>query len=101
VTAQLIQTKDQTHVWAKEYDRELNEALVLQGEVAHEIADEIQLTLGSNNPGLRARRTLSPLHYEAHDLYLKGQYFFNKRTERDLEQAISYFELAAAKDPHY
>jgi TolB-like protein/DNA-binding winged helix-turn-helix (wHTH) protein/Flp pilus assembly protein TadD len=101
VTAQLIQTKDQTHVWAKEYDRELKDALVLQGEVAHEIADEVQITLGSNNPALKSRSSVSPQHYQAHDLYMKGQYFFNKRTSRDLEQAISYFELAAAKDKQY
>jgi len=101
VTAQLIQTKDQTHVWAKEYDRELKDALILQGEVAREIADEVQMTLGSNIASLRPRSSVSPLHYQAHDLYLKGQYFFNRRTSRDLDHAISYFESAAAKDTQY
>jgi TolB-like protein/Tfp pilus assembly protein PilF len=101
VTAQLIQIKDQTHVWAREYDRELNGVLALQGEIAHEIADEIQLTLGNHRPVVPSRTTLSPQSYEAYDLYLKGQYFFNKRTAADLETAIGFFQQATVKDPNY
>lgn len=97
VTAQLIQTKDQTHVWARQYDRELKGLLTLQGEIAHEIADEIQLTLGDHKPAVPA---LSPSQYEAYDLYLKAQYFFNKRTPSDLSEAIAYFQQALAKNPN-
>ncbi len=100
VTAQLIQTKDQTHVWAREYDRELKGLLNLQGEVAQEIADEIQLTLGDHKPAA-VPAALLPQNYDAYDLYLKGQYFFNKRTATGLEEAISYFQQAIAKDPNY
>jgi TolB-like protein/Tfp pilus assembly protein PilF len=100
VTAQLIQTKDQTHVWARQYDRELKELLTLQGEIAQEIADEIQLTLGDHKPA-PALPTRSPQQYEAYDLYLRGQYFLNKRTTSDLEQAIAYFQRATSKDPNY
>jgi TolB-like protein/DNA-binding winged helix-turn-helix (wHTH) protein/Tfp pilus assembly protein PilF len=98
VTAQLIQVKDQTHLWARQYDRELKGLLALQGEIAQEIADEIQLTLGDRK--LAAQPALSPQTYEAYDLYLKGQYFFNKRTVAGLEQAIGYFQQATAKDPN-
>jgi TolB-like protein/DNA-binding winged helix-turn-helix (wHTH) protein/Tfp pilus assembly protein PilF len=101
VTAQLIETKDQTHVWAREYDRELKGVLALQGEIAHELADEIELTLGTHAAPDAGRAIQSPENYEAYDLYLKGLYFFNKRTARDLEQAIAYFEQAAGKDPKY
>jgi TolB-like protein/DNA-binding winged helix-turn-helix (wHTH) protein/Tfp pilus assembly protein PilF len=101
ITAQLIQTKDQTYIWAREYDRELKGALALQGEIAHEIASEIEITLGDRNPALGTRGIRSEGHYEAYDLYLRGQYFFNKRTGHDLEQAISYFEQATAKDSQY
>ena len=97
VTAQLIQTKDQTHIWSRQYDRELKALLTLQGEIAREIADEIQLTFGDHKP---AAPTLSPLQYEAYDLYLKGQYFLNKRTVGDLEEAIAYFQAAVAKNPN-
>jgi TolB-like protein/DNA-binding winged helix-turn-helix (wHTH) protein/Tfp pilus assembly protein PilF len=100
VAAQLIQTNDQTHVWARQYDRELTGLLSLQGEIAREIADEIQLTLG-NDRSAPVRVNVPAQNYEAYDLYLRGQYFFNKRTAADLEQAITYFEQAIGKDPSY
>jgi TolB-like protein/DNA-binding winged helix-turn-helix (wHTH) protein/Tfp pilus assembly protein PilF len=100
VTAQLIQTKDQTHVWGRQYDRELKGFLALQGEIAQEIADEIQITLGDHKSAA-AQPALSPQNYEAYDLYLKGQYFFNKRTAASLQEAIGYFAQATTKDPNY
>jgi len=100
VTAQLIQTKDQTHVWARQYDRELNGLLNLQGEIAQEIADEIQLTLDSHKSAT-GQPLNSPRQYEAYDLYLKGQYFLNKRTATGLEEAAQYFQQATASDPNY
>jgi len=102
ITAQIIQVSDQTHLWARQYDRELTSLLALQGEIAQEIADEIQLTLGDHKRiGPDRDPPLSPKTYEAYDLYLKGQYFWNKRTAQDLRQAIEYFQQAAAKDPSY
>jgi TolB-like protein/DNA-binding winged helix-turn-helix (wHTH) protein len=101
ISAQLIQTKDQTHVWARQYDRELKGLLALQGEIAQEITGEIQLTLGEHQPVVAAQPAASPRNYEAYDLYLKGQYHFNKRTVPDLEKAITYFQQATDKDPNY
>lgn len=101
VTAQLIQVKDRTHVWAREYDREQEGLLTVQGEIAQEIADEIQLTLGDRHPARTASRASSTSNsYEAYDLYLKGLYFWYKRGEA-LQQAASYFQQAVAKDPNY
>ena len=100
VTAQLIQTKDQTRVWARQYDRELKGLLNLQAEIAQEIADEIQLTLGDHKPA-SVQPVRSPEQYEAYDLYLKGQFFLNKRTATGLEEAARYFEQATATDPNY
>jgi TolB-like protein/DNA-binding winged helix-turn-helix (wHTH) protein len=79
VTAQLVQIKDQTRIWSRQYDRELKSLLALQGEIAHETTDEIQLALG-NSYKLRPadRKTASPSSYQAYDLYLKGRYFWNK-----------------------
>src|ERR1700678_2119213 len=99
ITAQLIQVKDQTHVWARQYDRELKDLLPLEGEVAHEIAQEIQLTFDDRKEA--ERQLVPPQSFEGYDLYLKGLYFFNKRTPADLQQAIQYFQQAAAKDPSY
>ena len=102
VTAELIQTRDQTHAWSRQYDRELTNLLVLQGEIAQEIADEIQLTLGDRHRPITADRkpALSP-SYEAYDLYLKGRYFWNKRTKDGFLHAADYFEQSIAKDPNY
>jgi TolB-like protein/predicted Zn-dependent protease len=98
ITAQLIQVKDQTHVWARQYDRELKDLLPLEGEVAHEIAEEIQLTFdGRKEAG--SQSAVPPQSFEGYDLYLKGLYFFNKRTPADLRVAVQYFQQAVAKDP--
>ncbi len=98
ITAQLIQVKDQTHVWARQYDRELKDLLPLEGEVAEEIAQEIQLTFDGRK-GAADQSAIQTQSFEGYDLYLKGLYFFNKRTPADLRVAIQYFEQAAAKDP--
>ena len=98
ITAQLIQPKDQTHVWAQEYDRELKDLLVLQGEIASEISDETQVALGGHTHITPINQpSLSPQALEAYDLYLKGQYFFNRRTIEGLERAIDYYQQAIAK----
>jgi TolB-like protein/DNA-binding winged helix-turn-helix (wHTH) protein/Tfp pilus assembly protein PilF len=102
ITAQLIQMKDQSHLWARQYDRELSSLLALQGEIAHETADEIRIALGDNRPITPpSSGSLSPQTYEAYDLYLKGQYFWNKRTVDGFQRAIDYFQQALAKDPNY
>jgi len=102
ITAQLIQIKDQSHIWARQYDRDLNNLLALQAEIAQEIGDEIQLTLSDHRRIDTARQSsLSPQAYEAYDLYLRGRFFWNKRTGQGFQQAIEYFQQAIAKDPNY
>jgi TolB-like protein/DNA-binding winged helix-turn-helix (wHTH) protein/Flp pilus assembly protein TadD len=103
ITAQLIQMKDQTHLWARQYDRELSHLLALQGEIAQEIAQEIPVILGKNHApiGTAPQPALAPNAYEAYDLYLKGQYFWNKRTVEGFQRAIDYFQQALVKDPSY
>lgn len=110
VSAQLIQMKDQTHVWARQYDRELKGLLALQGEIAQEIADEIQTTLGAPKRNELRRQAsvaaagpanLSVESYEAYDLYLKGRFFWNKRTPQGFQEAVGYFQQAIAKDSSY
>ena len=78
--------------------------LVLQGEIAQEIADETELALGGQpkaNTGRRAVASGGTTSYDAYDLYLKGRYFWNKRTGENFERAAQYFQQAIAKDPHY
>ena len=101
IDAQLIQGTDQTHLWARKYDRELKDILDVQGEIAQEITDEIQLTLGGSKSPPAVKRTLSPQQVQAYDLYLKGQYFFNQRTVSGFQGAISCFQQATAIDANH
>jgi len=101
VTAQLIQLKDQTHLWAQEYDRELKDLLVVQSDISREIASEIERALGAEQRDFPANTAMSPQRYEAYDLYLKGLFFWNKRTGDGFRQAIQYFQQATVKDPNY
>ena len=99
ITAQLIQVKDQTHLWARNYDRSLRDILSLQSDVAGAIAQEIALRL---TPESNARlASASPLDAQAYELYLKGRYSWNKRTEGGFLKAIDYFNQAIARDPNY
>jgi adenylate cyclase len=81
INAQLIEVAGQTHLWSQQYDRELTNLLAVQAEIAQEISDEIQLTLGGPKLSAPARpASLTPQAYQAYDLYLKGLFFWNKRT---------------------
>src|SRR5208282_107481 len=97
ITAQLIQVTDQTHLWAESYERDLRDALALQSEVALAIASEINVKL---TPQQRTRlantRPLIPAAYEA---YLKGRFYWNKRTADGVKKGIEHFEKAIEKDP--
>jgi len=101
VTAQLIQLKDETHVWSRQYDRELGSLLALQSTIAQEVADEIEHTLGNGSAQYAERHTSTPKTFEAYDLYLKGRFFWNKRTPQGFQQAIRCFEDVIARDPDY
>ncbi len=102
VSAQLIRVKDQTHLWSRQYDRESGSLLMLQGEIALAISDEIESMLG--HPKIRTpltRANLTTQQAEAHDLYLRGRYNWNKRTKEGYRMAAEYFQQAIAKDPNY
>jgi len=102
ITAQLVQVKDQSPVWTQAYDRDVEDVLVIEGEIAREIALETRKVLGNGQTaqaGLSS--TMSRERYEAHDLYLKGLYFFNRRTIEGFQQAIQLFQQATEKDPKF
>ncbi len=92
VTAQLIRASDETHVWAETYDREVSDVLAIQGDVARAVAREIQMRL----PPPSSPHRPPP---EAHLLYLRGRYEWDKRTEDSFKRGIACFEEAIRLDP--
>jgi serine/threonine protein kinase/tetratricopeptide (TPR) repeat protein len=99
ITAQLIEGKSDRHLWAKSYERNLQDVLTLQDELARDIADEVQAKL---TPNETTRLSNAPIvNPQAHEDYLKGRFFWNLRTEEDLGKARNYFEQAIQKDPTY
>ena len=98
ITAQLIDARTDQHLWAEEYDRDMRDVMALQGEVARDIAQKIRIAV---TPEERAQLTSSRrIDPEAYEAYLKGRYFWNKRTEAGIKKAIAYFEQSIAKDPN-
>jgi TolB-like protein/Flp pilus assembly protein TadD len=99
VNVQLIKAASDAHLWAEAYDRKLTDIFAVESEIAKTIADTLQAKLtGSEQHAIVARPTENT---EAHQLYLKGRFFWNKRTGTDLKQSIDYFNQAIAADPNY
>jgi len=99
ITAQLIQASADKHLWAQSYEGDVHQTLALQRQVARAIAEEIQIELTSHERDvLKSVKTVNPDAYEA---YLKGRFFWNKRTADGMKEAISYFSQAIEKDPNY
>ena len=99
ISAQLIQVSNQAHLWATSYDRELGGILSLQSEVARAIADEIQIRLTPQQHTSLA--SVGPIDPEAFEAYLKGRFYWNKRTVDDLWKAIQHFQRATRLAPEY
>ncbi len=99
INAQLIHVEDDYHIWSERYDRELDDVFAIQDEITQAIVKTLKVKLfGEEKELLVKRHTDNP---EAHSLYLKGRYFWNKRTEDDLNIAIGYFKKAIEQDPEF
>ncbi len=99
IAAQLIQVSDQTHIWAESYERDLGDVFALQSDVARAVGRQIQVKLGSREQKRLAQtRRIEP---PALDAYLKGRYFWNKRSREALEKSARYFETAIQEDAGY
>jgi TolB-like protein/DNA-binding winged helix-turn-helix (wHTH) protein/Flp pilus assembly protein TadD len=99
ITVHLIRVPEQTDRWAESYDRELKDVLTLQDSVARTIANQIHVALTPGQESrLATRRSVDPDAYEA---YLKGRYYWNKRTADGMQKAQVYFQQAIDKDPSF
>jgi tetratricopeptide (TPR) repeat protein len=85
-------------LWAESYDRDLNDILGLQKDVAREIARQIHAKLTPEEVAPSAQHKVDP---EAHDAYLQGRYHANKQTEKEVQTAIDYFQRAVSRDPTF
>ncbi len=99
VSVQLINATDEAHLWAETYDRKLTDIFAVESEIAKTIADTLRARL--SDPEQHAITARPTENAEAYQLYLKGRYFWNKRTGADLKKAIDYFNQAIGKDPNY
>jgi TolB-like protein/DNA-binding winged helix-turn-helix (wHTH) protein/Tfp pilus assembly protein PilF len=99
LTAQLIQVKDQTHLWSQDYDYPLKDVVNVEDAVAESVARQIQLRLTSQQQADLARPR--PVNPDAFDAYLQGYYFYQRRTAKDVDIAKKYYERATQLDPSY
>ncbi|HET8923138.1 MAG TPA: tetratricopeptide repeat protein [Candidatus Acidoferrum sp.] len=99
ITAQLIQATDDKHLWSRSYEGDLRDTLALQNNVARAIAEQIRITLKPREQA--ALKNIKVVNPEAYVSYLKGRYFWNKRTADGLKTAVAYFNQAIEEDPSY
>jgi serine/threonine-protein kinase len=99
VSAALISTGNGYRVWSETYDREPRDVFQVQDDIAQSIVSALRSTLGNTQPASGAHRM--PRDLATYDLYLKGRYFWNKRTSAGLQTAANYFEQAIARDTTY
>ena len=99
VTAQLIETASDHHLWARTYERDLKDVLALQDAIAQDVAEQIRVTLTPKERSLLTQQhAVDP---EAYDDYLKGVYWGNQYTPEGSEKACAYFRKAITQDPAY
>ena len=99
VSAELTDVRDNTEIWGQHYSGKSTDIISLQQQIAGDIAEKLRSKLSSSEKQQVTKQgTQNP---EAYELYLKGRYYWNKRTASDINTAISYFNQAIAKDPGY
>jgi serine/threonine protein kinase/TolB-like protein len=99
VSAELTNVQDNTAIWGEQYERKASDIIALQQQIAGDIAEKLRSKLtGAEKQQVTKQGTQNP---EAYQLYVKGRYYWNKRTNADLKTSISYFNQAIDKDPNY
>jgi TolB-like protein/predicted Ser/Thr protein kinase len=99
VNADLTNVRDNTEIWGEQYERKASDIISLQQQIAGDIADKLRSKLtGSEKQQVTKQGTQNP---EAYQLYVKGRYYWGKRTNADIKTAISYFNQALEKDPSF
>jgi TolB-like protein/DNA-binding winged helix-turn-helix (wHTH) protein/Tfp pilus assembly protein PilF len=99
VSAELVDARDDSHIWGEQYSRKPEDIFALQNEIAREITTALRIRLsGEDEKRIAKNSTTDP---EAYQDYLKGRYWWNKLTPEGMSKGIDYFQKAIAKDPNY
>ena len=99
ISIELVDARDNSHVWGDQYNRKLSDLPAVQGEISRETAERLRVRLTGEEERQVARSHTE--NTEAYQLYLKGRFYLNKRTEDALQRAVGYFDQATQKDPAY
>jgi tetratricopeptide (TPR) repeat protein len=99
VTAQLVHAPTDRHLWARQYERDAQDLLALQSELVASIAREIRAVVTPEELARLSRPRATSV--AAYDDYLRGRYFWNRRTEQDLRKGLAYYQHAVALDPGF
>jgi serine/threonine-protein kinase len=99
ITVRLVNVSDGNTLWSEKYERNEGDIFSLQDEISLAIVDNLKIKLLSEEKNELVKSYTQNL--EAYDLFLRGRFFWNKRTEKDLKRSIEYFEQAIEKDPNY
>jgi serine/threonine-protein kinase len=99
ISIELVDARDDTHVWGEQYTRKMSEIISMQEEIAKQISERLQLKLSGEDERRVSKRYTN--NSEAYQLYLRGRFYWNKRTEEALKKGIDYFNEAIEKDPGY
>ena len=99
ITAQLINAADGFHIWSQRYDREIDDIFELQDDICSNISEHLKVTLLRDQETETVKRPTKNL--EAYELYLKGDFYCKKYSEKGFERSIEYFKKAVELDPEY
>ena len=99
IKLEMVDANDGSHLWGEQYTREMSDIFTLEREISTEISERLRLKL--TNAQKKSLTTGSTENSEAYQLYLKGRYHWNKRTEEGIQKSIEYFEQAITRDPKF
>ncbi len=99
ITAQLVNVADGFHLWSEKYDRDMGDIFAVQDEISLAIVEKLKVKLVKKDKAEMIKRYTD--NVEAYNLYLKGRYFWNKRTREGFTRGIQYFEKAIVEDSHF
>jgi serine/threonine protein kinase/Tfp pilus assembly protein PilF len=99
ISVELVDARDNSHVWGEQYSKSMSDLISMQEEIARQVAEHLRLRLTGEDQRRVSKRYTDDA--EAYQLYLKGRFYWNKRTEDGLKKGIEYFKQAIEKDPGY